>query len=238
MKQSYDKNGPIGYALGVFPSLELLDARPEQVRRLLIHPQGAQNAGVDQLMERCAQMGVPVEEAPRVLERLAGKGNCYAALAFEKYAQTLMADKNHLLLHNPGDMGNLGTILRTAAGFGIEDIAIVRPAADVFDPRVVRSSMGAVFRLRVQYFDHMQDYDGAYASRSCYFFRLENAQPIGEVAKEVASPSTLVFGNESSGLPTELIVRSQGVIIPHTRAIDSLNLAVAVGIGLQRFYGG
>lgn len=237
MKHGYDRDAAIGYAPGVFPSLELLCIRPKQVKGLLVHPDGMRNEGVLRLIAQCNDLGIRPEEAPRALARIAGKDNCYAAAVFDKYEDVLQPQSSHLLLHNPSDMGNLGTILRTAAGFGIGDIALVRPAADIFDPRVVRASMGAVFRARIRYFDSMQAYDEAYPGRACYFFRLENAAPASELAPLATSPLTLVFGNESSGLPAELSRREHGVIIPHSDAIDSLNLAVAVGIGLNLFFG-
>ena len=53
---------------------------------------------------------------------------------------------------------------------------------------------------------------------------------------KVNPPFTLVFGNESSGLPRELEKLGTKVTIPHSKAIDSLNISVAVGIALHEFY--
>ena len=58
----------------------------------------------------------------------------------------------HVVLVNPADMGNLGTVARTMAGFGFGELAVVTPAADVFHPKTVRASMGALFRLNVARF--------------------------------------------------------------------------------------
>ena len=49
-------------------------------------------------------------------------------------------------------MGNLGTIMRTMVGFGMEDLAIIRPGVDAYDPKVIRASMGSIFHLRFAYF--------------------------------------------------------------------------------------
>ena len=57
-------------------------------------------------------------------------------------------------------MGNLGTIIRTMAGFGFANLVLIRPAADVFDPKTVRASVGTVFRLSFEYFDTFNDYRG------------------------------------------------------------------------------
>ena len=57
-------------------------------------------------------------------------------------------DANHVVLVNPGDMGNMGTIIRTMLGFNYSNLAIIKPGVDVFDPRVIRASMGALFNTR------------------------------------------------------------------------------------------
>ena len=104
----------------------------------------------------CDKHHVREENADRVLSRISGKDNCFAAIVFDKF-QGELTQGNHLVLHHPSDKGNLGTMLRTALGFGYTDIAIIRPAADVFDPHVVRASMGAIFGLNVRYYDCFEE---------------------------------------------------------------------------------
>lgn len=231
---AYDKRGAHGYAPGVFPSMELLNSRPDAVRELLYRREGLRNEGVAELIDACRTRGIRVEEAPRALERIAGKENCYAAAVFEKYENPLDERVSHLVLCGVSDMGNLGTIIRTAVGFGVTDIAIVRPAADAFDPRVVRASMGALFRANIAYFDDYTLYEAIAGEREAFFFRLRNAVPLDDIQRS-GTPFSLVFGNESSGLTGELLTKGTGIVIPHSGAIDSLNLSVAVGIGLYAF---
>ena len=86
---AYDKNDNHTYAIGVFPSMELLAARPESVRCLLVSPAGYQNAGVNKLIEACRGMNVPVEEAPRAVKRISGKENSWVVTVLNKYACSL-----------------------------------------------------------------------------------------------------------------------------------------------------
>ncbi len=227
----YDKNASFGYAPGVFPSLELLSARPDAVRALLYRPEGDRNAGVSELMDRCRAMGIRVEEAPRAIERIAGKENCYAVAAFEKYEDRLGVRADHVVLCGISDMGNLGAIIRSCLGFFVQDIAVITPAADHFHPRVVRASMGAVFRARIACFKSFGAYEAAVGQRTHYFFRLQNAVPLPVVVR-ASGPVSLVFGNEAAGLAGPLLARDIGVLIPQSGQVDSLNLSVAVGIGL------
>lgn len=229
----YDKNESIAYACGVFPAMELLAQRPSSVRALLVRPESVRNEGAVKLIERCKALGIYVEEAPRAIARISGKENCYAVAAFEKFSDVLCADKPHIVLHNISDMGNFGTIVRTCLGFGFEDIAMIRPCVDAFDPKAVRASMGAIFSVRLAIYDSFDGYVLDHPSHTPYFFRLRNAQDLYD-----AHPSglvSLVFGNESSGLPPALCDSGLGVRIRHSSRIDSLNLSIAVGVGSAYF---
>ena len=66
--EAYNKKLDYSYALGVFPSLNLLESRPEEAMRLLLHPNSLENEGVALLREKCAGLGVREEFAERVLK--------------------------------------------------------------------------------------------------------------------------------------------------------------------------
>ncbi len=233
--EPYDKKLPYSYALGAFASLNLLSKRPEQVTRLLLHPDGAKNDGVNKLREQCRAMGIREEEAERVLRREAKKDNCYAALVFDKYQAALEAGRPHVVLCQISDGGNLGTALRACLGFGIYDIAIIRPCVDPFDPHVLRASMGAFFAMNVCVFDSFEAYRALFPSHALYPFMLTGATPLPVAAKGHAALYALVFGNEQTGLSEAFSKMGQPVFIPQTSEIDSLNLSVAVSIGTYAF---
>ena len=233
--EPYSKKLDYSYALGVFPSLNLLEARPETVSRLLLHSQGLKNEGVQLLRERCAARGIREEFADRVLRREAQKDNCFAALVFQKYQAVLSADRPHVVLCQISDLGNLGTALRACLGFGLTDIAVIRPCVDAFDPHVLRASMGAFYKMNVRTYDAFADYRAEFPDHALYPFMLDGAKPLGEAARGHARRYALVFGNEQTGLPREFAGLGQSVFIPQSREIDSLNLAVAVSIGAYVF---
>lgn len=233
--EAYSKRLDYSYALGVFPALNLLEARPEAVARLLLHPNGLENEGVALLREKCAALGVREEFAERVLKRESQKDNCFAALVFRKYEATLSPERPHVVLCQITDGGNLGTALRACLGFGIRDVAIIRPAVDAFDPHVLRASMGAFYRMNVRTFDTFEDYRALYPEHSLFPFMLDGAKPLDEVAAKRPERYALVFGNEQTGLPARFAGLGQSVVIPQTNEIDSLNLAVAVSIGTYAF---
>ena len=223
------------YAPGIFPAMECLTYRPEKVRRLLVHSSAAGREGAEKLRELAGKHGIRIEEADKALSRISGKENCYAAAVFEKFEDELKGDASHIVLHNPGDTGNIGTILRTALGLGIEDIALVRPCADVFDPKTVRASMGAMFRMRIRVYGRFEEYREAFPERKLYPFMLDASVPLREAVKEKPEVWTLVFGNEGHGLPAEFARMGQAVRIESNGKVDSLNLGIAAGIGIYLF---
>ena len=209
------------YAPGIFPAMECLLARPERVRRVLLHSGAAGREGTEKLCAMAREKGIRVEEADRALARISGKENCYAAAVFEKFRDELLPEKPHVLLHQPGDSGNVGTILRTALGLGVEDVALVRPCVDPFDPRTVRASMGSLFRLRLRVYDRFEDYRESMGERAYYPFMLDASVPLAEaLAGTVPARRTLIFGNEGRGLPPEFSRIGQPVRIPSNDKVE------------------
>ena len=175
--EAYDKALDYSYAPGIFPATECLKNAKKRCMRLLVSSNGLQSEGVQALERDAQEAGVRVEVADRALERISKKENCFAAMVYKKAEGRFDEDSPHIVLHHPSDSGNLGTILRTALGFGLKNIAIIRPAVDSDDPRVVRASMGAAFSLNVRHFDSFDQYRAQYPLRRLFPFMLTGAVP-------------------------------------------------------------
>ena len=233
--ESYDKRLDYSYAPGLFPATQCLKYAPERCLRLLLHSQSEGSEGAASLREAAERAGIRCEVADRALERISRKENCFAAMVYRKAEGAFDADAPHIVLHHPGDSGNLGTILRTALGFGYLNVAIIRPAVDSDDPRVTRASMGAAFSLNVRHFDSFEAYREEYPDRLLFPFMLTGAVPLEEAVRRANGPYALVFGNEATGLPEAFSQMGISTLIPHSARIDSLNLAIAAGIGMHAF---
>lgn len=234
--EAYKSSLSYSYAPGVFPAMECLLHRPENVRRVLVHSSAAGREGVEKLRGLAEQLHVRVEEADRALARISGKENCYAAAVFEKFSDNLAPDRPHVVLHQPGDSGNAGTIIRTALGLGIEDLAMIRPCVDPYDPKTVRASMGSLFGMRLRVYDSFAEYRAEYPERMLYPFMLDASVPLKEaVSGRRPAVYSLIFGNEGSGLPAEFSGYGQAVRIESNDKVDSLNLAIAAAIAIYEF---
>lgn len=221
------------YAFGVFATIELLIARPEDVLRVIVSSRSQRNRGVKKLEGLCGQAGVPLEENDKTIARVSPKESHLAIGVFRKYTTSLEPEVDHVVLYQPSDMGNLGTIARTMVGFGMTNLAMIRPAADILAPRAVRASMGAVFRLAVEYFDGFDAYRERFAHH-LYPLTLDAEAQMGGV--RFAHPYSLMLGNEGEGIPDEIADLGTRVTIPHSGDVDSLNLSIAAGIALYEAY--
>lgn len=236
--KTYKKDFDHSYTLGAFPTFELLEAMPENIISVF---SGSGFTDIEKLESKCREKNVPFGINDKVINKLSDKGNVYTAGIFKKYTQELDCAKPHVVLVNPSDMGNMGTIIRTAAGFGITDIAVIEPAADQFNPKTVRASMGSLFRVRLKRFLSFEEYlgyleqNGGKENREIFTFMLNGRKQL--TVAECPKPElySLVFGNEASGLPDEFLDYGTSIIIPQSELVDSLNLTIAAGIGMFMF---
>lgn len=228
----YKKSADYSYTLGAFPTIELIQSKAKKVREILVH---STFTDTEKLEELCHKNQIPLRVADKQIARLSDKENVFVIGIFEKYEQKLDGQKSQIVLVNPSNMGNLGTILRTAVGFGIYDIALISPAVDVFHPKVVRSSMGALFRLRHQYFESFAEYRTQNANQEIFTFMLNGKRTLTIADCPKPKLFSLVFGNEATGLDDSYLEAGTSVIIPQSPDVDSLNLTIAVGVGTYLF---
>ena len=224
------------YALGMAPVMELIGSRPECVIAVCVHPDYRAESGVN-IFDVCMARGLCCETNPKLFNLVADKANIFVAAAFKKWSAQLSPLRPHAVFVNPADAGNLGSNLRTCLGFGFRDVAIIKPGADIFSPKTVRASMGAVFHINAAGFSSYDEYAESFCGHCKYFFMLDGETALNDIALPGDGDGrvSLVFGNEAAGLPDEYLKYGRSVRIPHSGAIDSLNLTVAVGIALHAF---
>lgn len=229
----YNKKFDFSYSYGTYPTIDLLKYKPESVLIIYLKEQGLGSDGVDEIIDLCEKNNIKYEFNSRLIDRVSIKENTYVLGVFNKYDMKLEKG-NHVVLVNPSNIGNLGTIIRSMKGFEHNNLAIIKPSVDIFDPLVVRSAMGAFFQMNIEYFDSIDEYMQEYSDNNIYSFMLKGSINIKEVVWK--SPYSLVFGNESTGLDGVYNEYGQSVYIKHSSNIDSLNLSIAVSIALFNLY--
>ncbi|MFA6587226.1 MAG: TrmH family RNA methyltransferase [Bacilli bacterium] len=226
MIKAYQKESPLSYTEGFFPTFEMVQNHPSDFLSVYVYHDAIEAEGTKKLISLVGEKNVIYSDKP--FQILKTKENAHVIGVFRKFSSPLDPLQNHLVLVNPSDMGNLGNAMRSLLAFGYHDLAIIEPAADCFNPKTVRASMGAIFHIRIESFPSFDAYKEKY-KREVYPFVLADSTPLGKV--RFIAPCSLVFGNEATGLPKE-IYNKNDVRIEQSDEVDSLNLTTSIAVGL------
>lgn len=148
----------------------------------------------------------------------------------------------YLALDTIRDPGNLGTILRVADWFGIDAVFAAPDTVDVFNPKVVQATMGAIFRVKFHYADIPALCRAAVSAGGNVYGTFLDGSDMYEKQLNTGkdSPSVIVIGNESNGISDEVagLVSDRLYIPPYPKndtGSESLNAAVATAITVAEF---
>lgn len=135
-----------------------------------------------------------------------------------------------LVAEAPEKPGNIGALLRTADAAKVDAVLIANPKTDIFNPNIIRSSVGCVFTTRIATGSSIEILDYLQQKKvNIFAAALHAATNYTEV--DFTASSAIVVGTESTGLSKEWLKNStQNIIIPMQGEIDSMNVSVAAGI--------
>jgi len=198
----------------------------------IVLPGNAQNESIE-LAENIATMyNCPIYECQRkIFDSLCDTDSPQDIISCLKIIPNApIINKSFIAFDAISDPGNVGTIIRTAKWFGFEQVLLNKGCADIYNPKTVRSSMGAVMKMNCIKTSNLKN------SIEKYF---PNHLIIGTFLdgnKDISDVSTkhkigIIFGNESKGISEELLsVIDEKITITGSGKFDSLNVAVASGI--------
>ena len=189
------------------------------------------------------------------MARISGLSSAAPALALVRKPDDLLLEeagmekvlgKRGLFLALDGirDPGNLGTILRIADWFGLDAVFASRGSVEVFNPKVVQATMGAIFRVRFRYCDIPALCRKAVAAGGKAYGTFLDGEDLYARKLETGTdaPAVIVIGNESAGISPDVEAAVSARLCipsfpPEERGSESLNAAVAAavaGAGLRR----
>jgi len=154
-------------------------------------------------------------------EEVCGLGKEESSIGQPETAPLIMA------LENLQDPGNLGTIIRTAEGAGVTGILMSRDTVDIYNPKVIRSTMGSIFRVPFCYVEDLVEWmkrldDSGFVTYGAHL------QGTSFYDQNYENATVFVIGNEGNGLTAELLaVVNQKIKIPMMGKVESLNAATA-----------
>ena len=194
--------------------------------QFVLYSDGLSERGIN-LVETLEAKKIEVEKVESdLLQSLSGTETSQGILAVLNYSQLSIPDSPNfiLILDQIRDPGNLGTLIRTAAAAGVQAVLISPETTDVFAPKVVRSGMGAHFRLPIhsmawddirQQTKELQIYLADMDGKSCW-------------ETDLRQPLALIIGGEAEGASEEARqLATQKISIPMPGNVESLNAGVA-----------
>ena len=159
-------------------------------------------------------------------------------LKFSSVLENLKKDEKIMAFEAIRDPGNIGTILRNAAAFGIDRIIFSSDCADMYSQKVIRASMGAIFKLNITVTDDL--------CRTLVELKNKQRRIIATTLKEnslqlrkdqITGSDVFVVGNEGHVVSEELIsVSDESLFIPMCTNTESLNAAIAAAILMWELY--
>ena len=183
----------------------------------------------------------PIHElGPNVMERVATTDSPQPVLGVVRRrvaSLDALADATFVLVADRvGDPGNAGTMLRSAEAAGADAVILTSGSVDAFNPKVVRSSAGALFEVPVVVDVTIDDVlrslcapRGALRSFGTTSHDATDRSVHRYTDADLAAPSLVVVGNEAAGLDADVAV-DQWITVPHAGRAESLNVAMAATV--------
>lgn len=142
-----------------------------------------------------------------------------------------------VLLENLQDPGNLGTIVRTAEGAGVTGILMSRDCVDLYNPKVIRSTMGSVYRVPSLYVEDLCATIRELRDKGVAVYAAALGTSGVYDAYSYTAPSAFVIGNEGNGLRAETIATAGNCCyLPMEGKVESLNASVAASVLMYEAY--
>jgi TrmH family RNA methyltransferase len=183
-----------------------------------------------------SQNGECIEINKEVYQKLAYRDTTEGILAIAKTKSMLLSDlklsKNPLIIvaEAPEKPGNIGAILRTADAANLDAVIIANPKSDLYNPNVVRSSVGCLFTNQIAT-GTTTEIIAFLKDRKINFYCATLQNSTSYHTQDYTTPTALVVGTEATGLTQEWReAATQNIIIPMQGEIDSMNVSVAAAI--------
>lgn len=201
--------------------------------------QRANQQSIADLLQLAEKEAIPVEEvSPAVMRKMSAAEEPQGILGLVKIPEydwsDISLDHRSILLIIDGirDPGNLGTILRTALAANVKNIILTRGTADIYNPKVLRSTMGAIFALTILTDKTPQEITDFCKGNNC-FLAVSDMNGTSVFSERISEqyPLALIVGNEAVGVSEYFLQSADKVLaIPMFNRVESLNAAISAGI--------
>ncbi|HET7016712.1 MAG TPA: RNA methyltransferase [Streptosporangiaceae bacterium] len=208
------------------------------IEALIVDPDLRPDSPAAEMVVEQEARGVRVARLTRDLfDRLSSRDGSVGLAAIVRSRSTDLSDLTvtpgavFIALHQIGNPGNLGTIIRTADAVGSAGVILLGDTTDPFAPTSVKASMGSIFAIKVAHTREPGDFLGWARANRVAVLAASGTASVDHWNASYQPPLTLLLGSEGEGLPEGLLAAAaQRVRIPMTGTAESLNVAAAAAI--------
>ena len=215
------------------------EADEKYIREVYVSESYIEKNGISEKLQRVGFETVSDEVFKKISDTKAPQG-ILCVMNQYKYALEDLLNKDNpvlVLLEDIQDPGNLGTILRTGEGAGIDGVIMTKDTVDIYNPKTIRATMGSIYRMPFLYVDSLQEVIGKLQEKgiSVYAAHLKGNEYYDNF--DFKKGTAFLIGNEGNGLKKETGDLADAYLkIPMEGKVESLNAAIATSLLMYETY--
>lgn len=210
-----------------------LEAPKEKLREVYVSESFLAKCSCRERLEQAGYEVVSDQLFAKISDTCTPQGILCVVEQFHYKMQQLLQKENpvFLLLENIQDPGNLGTMLRTGEGAGISGVIMSRDTVDLYNPKVIRSTMGSIYRMPFLYAEDFAEAIGEVQKAGVSVYAAHLKGKTSYMKQDYQKGTAFLIGNEGNGLREETAELADVYIrIPMEGQVESLNAAVAASV--------
>lgn len=215
------------------------EADEKYIREVYVSESYIEKNGISDKLQRVGFETVSDEVFKKISDTKAPQG-ILCVMNQYKYALEDLLNKDNpvlVLLEDIQDPGNLGTILRTGEGAGIDGVIMTKDTVDIYNPKTIRATMGSIYRMPFLYVDSLQEVIGKLQEKGIlvYAAHLKGNEYYDNF--DFKKGTAFLIGNEGNGLKKETADLADAYLkIPMEGKVESLNAAIATSLLMYETY--
>ena len=215
------------------------EADEEFVREVYVSESYIEKNGISEKLRRIGYEAVSDEVFKKISDTKAPQGILCVMNQYKYTLEDLLKKENPVLvlLEDIQDPGNLGTILRTGEGAGIDGVIMTKDTVDIYNPKTIRATMGSVYRMPFLYVDSLEEVIKVLQKKGIvvYAAHLDGQEYYDSF--DFTKGSAFLIGNEGNGLKKETADLADAYLkIPMEGRVESLNAAIATSLLMYETY--
>lgn len=215
------------------------EADEAYIREVYVSESYIEKNGISEKLRRIGYETVSDEVFKKISDTKAPQG-ILCVMNQYRYTLEMLLEKDNpvfVLLEDIQDPGNLGTILRTAEGAGVDGVIMTKDTVDIYNPKTIRATMGSVYRMPFLYVDSLAQVIAALQEKKVrvYAAHLDGKEYYDSF--DFTKGTAFLIGNEGNGLKQETADLADAYLkIPMEGKVESLNAAIATSLLMYETY--